>query len=114
MPLDKQSIGKRSTPKVTLVSIPEWEESVFIRQMNSRERDRYEGESLEAKGKFWDNLRARLLVVTLSDSEGNRLYQDDELEAVASIPGPVADLLWSAAMSWNKMFKEDVVTAEKN
>jgi len=114
MPLDKKTIGQKSQSKVTLVSIPEWEESVYIRQMNSRERDRYEGESLEAKGRFWDNLRARLLVVTLSDAEGNRLYQDDELEAVASIPGPVADLLWSAAMSWNKMFKDDVIATEKN
>lgn len=116
MTLDRASIRMKSVPKVEHISIPEWEgQTVCVRQLNSAERDRFEGESLDLKGQdFWINLRARLLVLTICDQEGNRLYEDEDLEEVSELPGTVADLLWNRSMSLNKMFKEDLEKTEKN
>lgn len=116
MALDREGIrNKFAKVLVKEVKVPEWNASVFVRQIRSGERDLFEGKNLDLKGlQRYEDLRARFLVLTLSDEQGNRLFQDDEVAGLSQLSGAVADLIWSEAWSFNRMGKEDLEALEKN
>jgi len=66
-----------------LVEVPEWGGSVYVRGLNGLERDKFEISCAEQKGKNTtlnlENVRSKLLVLTICDEDGNRLFNDADL-----------------------------------
>ncbi len=78
-------LGKRDA-RVECVDVPEWGEKVWIRAINSRERDHYEEQMLERRGKKREvslaNSRAKLVVLAACVSETDHTALFNELDAV--------------------------------
>jgi hypothetical protein len=89
------------------VDVPEWPKvgKVWLRTLTGTERDKFESDNLAFKERagpeFLKDFRSRLLVRTLADSKGQRLYQDGEVAAVAKRSGKVLDRLYDAACRLN-------------
>lgn len=96
------------------VEVPEWKGTVYIRVMSGTERDAFEG-SVTKDGKVTvENIRAKLLVKTLSDETGKRLFTDADLAALGAKSGRVLDRLFAEAKRVNGMTKNDVEELVKN
>lgn len=108
------------------VMVPEWigkeqapeEAFVFVRCLTGTERDKFESEIVQSRGKSLDvnmqNLRAKLLVRTIVDEEGNRLFTDTDINELGAKNASVLDKLFSIAQRLSGLTKEDVEDLTKN
>lgn len=87
------------------VEIPDRDLKFRVRGLTAGERDDYEQSLVEIDRKTGQtrvkqnnpNVRASLLVRTLVDDTGARLFQDHEVVKVSSVDAAVVDVLWKAA-----------------
>lgn len=87
--------------KKEAVAVPEWGGDVFIRTMTGLERDQFE-QSLSIDGqRRLENLRARLLVKTLVDEHGVRLFDDADAEALGGKSAAALDRCFDVAQRLN-------------
>jgi len=100
------------------VDVPELGGQVFLRVMTGTERDQFESESVKQNGKNVEinraNFRARLLVKTLSNEQGVRLFADSDATALGQKPANLLDRLATEASSFNGMSAKDVEDLAKN
>jgi Phage tail assembly chaperone, TAC len=66
------------------VDVPEWEEKVYIRKISVRDQMQLSDETQDPK-----RLAMRILLVSISDENGNRKLTDDDLELLLDQPFPV-------------------------
>lgn len=122
--LDKSSITRVDDQKVTgPISVPEWGGDVYIRSMNGKELEDWEenmylrvksapkGEMNSVRG-----ISAFLLVRTLSDEKGKRLFGNtkEDLDIITSKNGVVVEMLRDVAMDFNGLTPDSIEEAEKN
>ncbi len=105
--------------KASAVKVPiEGFGDVFIRVMSGSERDSLEASCIKTRGKVQeenrDNFRAKILVRTLSDEHGVRMFKDDEAGVVGSLPATFVVPAADEAATINKMNKKDVDSLTKN
>ena len=103
------------------VSITEWDVDVFVKGLTGAERDSYE-QSLfivSEHGKKVDvnmnrtNLRAKLLVITICDEDGNRIFTDADVEALGAKSASALDKLFEIAQRLSGLSDKDVEELEK-
>ena len=80
MALTKEQILAADDLGLLEVKVKEWGGSVFIRVMSCGERDAYENDWVQNKGKGVDNFRSKFLAKCLCDEKGERLFTDAEVE----------------------------------
>lgn len=115
MALSREDILSTGSVKVEKISVPEWGGDVFIRVMESAERDAFEAASLERKGASkMANIRARLAAIVLCDESGKRLFADADAPALGKKLASALDRVFEAASKLNRLSKEDVEELEKN
>lgn len=95
------------------VEVPEWGVSVWVRGLTSAERDDYESELLEItedgdKVLHRENARAKLLVRAVVDEDGNRVFGDEDVEALGEKSGRATDRLFDVAQELSGVTEEDV------
>lgn len=100
------------------VEIPEWGGAVRVKTMTGTERDDFEAsvfgtDEKDTKAKF-QNFRAKLLVRTLVNENGNRLFEDSEVEVLGKKSGKILDPLYTVALRVNGIGKKDVEEMTKN
>lgn len=110
----KESILKASQLKREPVKF--FGQDVFVREMTAAERDAYEAHQYEAskKGSALDNFRSRLLAKVLVDDAGNRIFGDDEVASVGSLPAGEVRRAFEVAAKLNALTPEDQVELQKN
>ena len=100
------------------VEVPEWGGQVCVRCMTGTERDAFESEAYSFRGKDLhvnrENFRARLLVRTLADDKGERLFADSDMAALGGKSGRILDRLFTISMRINGLSREDVEELTKN
>ena len=100
------------------VDVLEWGGCVCVRCMTGTERDAFESEAYAVRGKNVEinreNFRARLLVRTLVNEEGKRLFSDQDLELLGGKSARALDRLFTVSMRLNGLSKEDVEDLTKN
>lgn len=102
------------------VKIPSWNLSqpVYVREMTAAERDEYEAYLLDNRGPDEKTnlrgVRARLVVLTLVDKDGNRIFADSDIDAVGRKGARSIEPIVEAAMKLNAMRKKDVEALAKN
>ena len=78
----------KEVKKVEKVHIASLGKDVYIRVMNSAERDRFEGDAVELKGDrlmpTHNKVTAKFLALVLSDEEGNRIFADKAITLLAA------------------------------
>ena len=100
------------------VPCPEWGGEVSIRGMTGSERDAFE-QSLfigdaDSKRFSADNVRAKLLVRCIVDENGERIFKDEDVEALGRRSAQVLDRLYDVAQRLSGIGKKDLESAVKN
>ena len=113
--LNKEAILACKDLKQEIVEVPEWGGSVIVRTMTGTERDAFE-QSITKDGVQYntDNIRARLVSLTLIDEDGNRLFTDKEVESVGGKAASALVRLYDVAQRLNGMSDADVDELAKN
>lgn len=112
--LDRQQMFRlaRQPRRTERVSIPEWGGAVLVQQMTALERGRYEAYFRSKSGEaHLDRLaraRHKLIVMTVVDESGTRLFTDDDMPAMDCWPASVAERLSQAAQQLSGVSDEDL------
>ena len=112
MALDRAAIIGMAKPRIVTIFVPEWGGDVCLREITAGQRDQWDAWQIENEGAArYANIRARLLVLTICDEQGARLFGDKDIDIVSSMPAQTIDRLWDASCKLVGLRPEDV---EKN
>lgn len=82
---------------------------LFIKEMTGSERDFFEASLMDASGKTQTKgMRARLVMLSVCDAEGNRIFADDDLDAINAAPARALGELADAIITLNGLKPDDV------
>jgi len=94
------------------VPVPEWGGTVRLRTLTGSERDAFEGSILVQNGNSrrlnLKNARAKLLVLSLVDEDGKRLYAETDVAKLGKKSAKVLDRLFDKAQKLSGLTDEDV------
>ena len=111
MDMREQILGCEDLP-LEKVNIKQWKMDVYVRGLSAAERDQFETEMFDVVGKDVKmnrkNLRARLVVLTVCDEKGNRIFKDEDLAALGKKSGAALDKLFTLAQKLSGIGAADV------
>lgn len=100
------------------VHVKQWKMDVYVRGLTAAERDKFESDMFSMQGKDVkmnrENLRAKLVVLTVCDEGGNRIFKDDDLVALGKKSGAALDKLFTIAQKLSGIGATDVEEMVKN
>lgn len=107
MILDKATIlaaiNAASDIKTEKVNVPEWKTDVYLKVLTGTERDAFEASYSDQR---MANFRVRFLVLTLCDQEGNRLFDDQQIELLGKRSSLVLNRLFEHSWKINMLSAE--------
>ena len=110
--LSRGEILTKVNLKKEKISIPEWGGDVFVSQMTGESRDEWESFLIESKTKQSKNFRACLVVSTLVDDKGERIFQFSDIQEVGKLSFSSLDKICEVAQRINGIGNQDDI--EKN
>ena len=121
MSLDRDAILGADDLEMVEVDVPEWGDTVWVRTLTGKAKDRFETVSLgeQAKGKKngalnLETLRARVLVEACVSEKGERLFDVSDIEALGAKSGAALDRVFTVAQRLAGLSNEDVEELAKN
>jgi hypothetical protein len=115
MLLNKEQILSSQDLKTEQVDVPEWSGSILIGTMTGAARDAWEQSLVGQKGKAnIVNIRARLIAACAVDESGNRLFSDDDAEALGKKSAAALDRCAKVAQKLNRLTEADLEDAKGN
>lgn len=113
--LSRDEILSKTQLKRQAVTVPEWNGDVLVSEMSGAARDAWEQSLQERDGKGRViNPRAKLVVATVIDEKGDRLFNDSDIEAVGKLSNNSLSAICDVAQRLNKLLGDDLERAEKN
>jgi hypothetical protein len=118
--LTKEQILGADRRKFEDVNVKEWGGKVRLQEISASERDLWESEQITvandgSSAKFNPkHARARLIVRSLVDETGKRLFTDDEVAAVGSLSASTIARLFNKARALNAISSDDMKELEGN
>lgn len=112
--LNKKEILEVQDIKKVEVAVPEWGGSVFIKEMNGVERESWEQSLYPGGKKDLRRIREKLLVRTIVDDTGERIFGDKDIESLGQKSGIVLNRLFEKSQEVNGLRTEDVEERSKN
>jgi hypothetical protein len=99
--LNREAILAQSKLPTEEVSVPEWGGSVTVRALTGAQRDAFEAGCIQQRGKKTErnlnNLRARLVALSVVDADGKRLFSDADAAALGELNAAALDRVYDAA-----------------
>ena len=113
--LKREEILACVTLKQEVVEMPEWGGNVKVSEMSGAMRDDWERSlrDRDSSGKFISP-RARLVMFTVVDDQGDRLFQDGDIPAIGKLSSEALERICLVAMKLNGLGNGDVEAAKKN
>ena len=112
MPLSKDDILGRDDRRTEEVAVPEWSGSVLVRGMTGRERDEFEASLDQQRGgqyvRDYANVRARVLVKCMVNEQGERVFTDQDANALGEQSAAALDRIYDVAARLSGLRGEDV------
>lgn len=108
MSLDRDAILQADDLPRTRVDVQEWGGSVNVRVMTGAERDAFEAQVAGGGHVNLDNIRARLVALTLVDDDGKRLFSDTDVTQLGNKSAAALDRVFSVAQKVNGLTEQDV------
>jgi len=97
------------------VQVPEWGGEVQVRTMTGTDRDAFEssliGKDNQSGGRL-ENVRARLVSLTLCDETGVRLFTDGDITALGQKSAKALDRVFTVAQRLNGIGTDQVDVAK--
>jgi hypothetical protein len=119
--LSKDAILAADDRQIRDVDVPEWGGTVRVRALSGLDRDAYEAAFVDARKQGGPsatvrlhNFRAKLVVRSLVDSDGERLFSDTDAKALGEKSADVIDRLFDVAREMSGMDDNAVKDAEGN
>lgn len=124
MALTRDAIVKAQDILTETVPVPEWGGDVVVRGLTGDELDEFQGSvrqfrrSLDGKGMepvlIQKGMHAKLLVKTLVDDNGERLFMDNEAGELGAKSGKVLERLYEVAQRLSGLSEEEEEEMEGN
>lgn len=118
MLLGREAILGIADTQIADVEVPEWGGTVRVRGLTGTDRDAFEGEIAQRKGKSVQmntrNIRARLVQLSVVDADGNRLFSHLDVEALGQKSAKALDRVFSTAMELSGLSDKDVEDMTEN
>lgn len=130
MPLSRDQILKTNTLVTEVVHVPEWadpetgDDTVIVKGLSGEERDSYEaacmqqrpahdanGKPIRGRSEMTPNLanvRAKLVVRSVVDEQGERLWTDHQVAEVGQLNAAALDRVFEVAARLSRLSDEDV------
>ena len=116
--LTRQEILSIRDIRTETVFVPEWGGAVRIKAMTGKERDAWETALFQIDGKDVkmnkENLRAKLVALTVVDEAGQRLFTEADVEALGSKSASALDRIYQASQKLSGLAPDDIKEMEKN
>jgi hypothetical protein len=116
--LSRDEILNAEDRATEVVEVPEWGGSVTIRALSGTERDRFETESvsygrtnqggLQISGVQTNNVRARLVALSVIDADGKRMFSDKDVLALGDKSAAALNRVFEAAQQLSRISQRDV------
>jgi hypothetical protein len=94
------------------VKVDGLEAPIFVRGLTGKERDSFENACFVQRGKqrvlSTDNIRAKLLVRSICDEAGIRLFADTDEHELGALPAQVLDVLFTVAQKLSGLGSSDL------
>jgi hypothetical protein len=107
-----------STIRTETVFIPEWSESVNVRELTGAQRDEWEKSMIDLEGKKHkitiDNARAKLISLSVVDDKGELLFTERDIEQIGQGGSGAISKIYDVAASLSGISDEDVEELVKN
>lgn len=98
-----------------IVNVPEWGGSVTVRTITGTERDKLEASIVTKSGEQnMENLRAKLIVLSVVDEEGKQLFTMADLVALGDKSAATLSCVFRVAMRLSGFTKKDVEELTEN
>jgi len=116
--LTKDAILQAQDLPTESVHVPEWSGDVLVRALTGAERDAFEQSIVEQKGKSTkmnlQNMRAKLVALTVVDEGGNRLFTDADAKLLGKKSALALNRVFEVAQKLSGLTPEDVEELAKN
>jgi hypothetical protein len=116
--LTKEQIQKADDLKTAAVPVPEWGGEVLVRGLTGAERDAFEAEIAERRGKKVQfnlrNFRAKLVVRTVVDEKGKRLFTDQDVKWLGDKSAQALSRVFDKAAELSGLSEDDIEELTKN
>lgn len=113
--LTRDQILEANDSKREEVIVQEWGGTVLIATMSGKARDAWEQSLVGEGGKLnIENVRARLVAYTAVDEHGNRLFKNEDIEALGRKSAAALDRCAKVAQKLNLLTEKDMEDAKGN
>ena len=115
MVMDRDSILGSDDLKTEVIDVPEWNGKVRVRSLTGSERDAYESSITRRHGTDVElnlvNARAKLVVLTVVDDDGNRIFGEDDVMELGKKNATAVNRVFEVAQRLSGLTEEDVKEA---
>ena len=120
--LSRDEILNAQDETIEEVYVAPWDGYVYVKSLSGRERDKFEKDIVDWKGKgrntkaeMKDNIRARLVALTVVDPETKKpVFSTKDVEALGNKSAAALDTIYDAAQRLSKLSDEDVDELAEN
>lgn len=117
-PLTREALLQKRPRRTITVELPELGGTVIVRELSEGERSRYEGSFLDKEGKpkvsSLDDARRRLIVESVVDADGNKVFTPDDIPAIRDMGASAASRMYNAARDVSGFTDADIEELVKN
>jgi len=110
--LSRDEILRAKDIETVEVDVPEWGGKVRMRGMTGTERDAFEAENFQVRGRNtklnFENLRARLLVRCIVDNDGKPMFSKGDIDSLGNKSCAAIQRLFNVAQKLNGLSGEDI------
>lgn len=115
---DRSAILAVSDIQTEDLYVSEWQTWVRVRGLTGSERDAFEQSCVVGKGRNKDvsvkDVRAKLVVRSVVDDQGTRLFQDNDVAMLGQKSAAALDRIYDVAARLSGISDEDVEELSKN
>lgn len=113
--LSREDILSHTDLKKEKIFVKEWGGEIFVSEMTAESRDEWEQNIVKRDNKDkLVNARAKLIVVTVVDEDGNRLFNDEDVEKIGKLSSKVIDKIAVISQKLNGLSAEELEESKKN
>ena len=112
--LSKDDILQSDDMVTETVNVPEWGGDVLVRTMTGSERDDFERSIYHDGIKDFDNIRAKLCVMSIVDKDGKKLFSLLDIEALGKKNSKALDKVFAVAKRLSGIGKQEILALKKN
>jgi hypothetical protein len=112
--LNRADILAVKDARVKRFPVAEWNGDIFLRSLTAAEREKWESVFEARREKTTASVMALLAAYAICDENGNSLFTEEDVSALAKKDGAVMLRIAEAAMAMNAVTEKDIADIAKN